>query len=103
MPPSLIAVSNGDGGISYWVNKCWGHEVRNSDLTASPENALGELFCYFSVYQLDYYIGKGASAYLEPCLRVLCGGLAFFGMLILSNLIEPVLYFLLLRHMNRYV
>ena len=101
--PLLNVVSNGDVGLSYWVNKCWGNEVRNADLTISFGKKLGEMFCYFRVYQLDYYIGKRASEYLEPCLRVLCGGLAFFMMLILSNLIELILYVLVLRHMDRYV
>ena len=99
--PLLMAVSNGDTDNQYWVNKCWGHDVR----IANPSfwNSLGKAFCYYRDYHLDYYIGQQASEILEPCLRVLCGGLVFLLALILLNLIEFVLYVLLLKHIDRYV
>ena len=101
--PLLNAVSNGDMDSRYWVNKCWGHDIRNSNATNGFWNTLGKVFCYFRDYHLDYYIGKQASEYLEPCLRVLCGGLVFLFTLMLLNLIELVLYALLLKHIDRYV
>ena len=101
----LDTVATGDAALTYWGNKCWGTETmpRDTEITMSFWHKLGKPFCYFRVYQLDYYIGKRASEYFEPCLRALCGGLAIVLMVLLSNLVELVLYVLLLKHINRYV
>ena len=99
--PLLNLASTGDVDDSYWVNQCWGHGVRNSEIEKNFWNVVGEQFCYFRVYQIDYYIGKRASEFLEPCLRVLCGGLTLFKVLFGSNLIELIIYFKLFKHIDR--
>ena len=100
--PLLNAVSNGDVDRDFWVNQCWGHpEVRNSEVDNNLWQTVREEFCYFRTYQIDYYIGKRASEFLEPCLRVLCGTLPLFYLLFLSNIIELIIYWKLLKYIDR--
>ena len=101
--PLFNAVSNGDVDHYYWVNQCWGNQVGNLEIENNFWNIVGEEFCYFRTYQLNYYIGAAASEFWETCLRILCGGVTMFYILLFSNILELIIYLKLFKHIDRYV
>ena len=95
------AVSNGNIDLVFWVDICWSHNQTIENIDSGIFENIGDFFCSNRQYQVATYFGENAANVLETILRATCGSLKILYLAFWSNLVEIILYTMLVKHVNR--
>ena len=97
----LNSVSNGNIDPIFWVDHCWTYKTDTENTNSSVNEKLENFFCVNREYDTSKLFGETLGGIVAWLLRGICGGVKVFYLMILSNLIELVLYGLIINDLCR--
>ena len=97
----LNAISNGKVDQIFWVDHCWSFQSVIESLSSLKSEKLKGFFCVNREYEVAKNFDENVKTLITSIIRGLCGSLKIFYLLILSNVIEFILYWRIIRFLNR--
>ena len=97
----LNSISNGKVDQIFSVDHCWSNESRNNTTNHSAYDKIKSFVCIDRNYEMEAYFGQNVGNKIEVILRILCGSVKVFHVFLLSNLVELILYILMLRYLDK--
>lgn len=97
----LNSISNGKIDQLFSVDHCWSIKEAYEMTGTTPSDKIQNLFCVNRHYELEKYFSPSVGKNIARILRGLCGSVKIFYLLLLSNLVELVIYILIFKYLNR--
>ena len=95
------AISNGKIDQIFLVDHCWSFQSVIENLSILKSEKLKDFFCLNREYEVAMHLERDEKTLITSSIRVLCGGLKIFHLILLSNAIELILYGLIMKYLNR--
>ena len=103
--PVILSVlnswSNGRIDQLFIVDHCWNFDSVTENLSVLNSEKLKDFFCTSRQYEFANYFEESNKETITISLQMLCGSVKFAYILILSNVVEFILYSLIYRYLNR--
>ena len=99
----LNSSSNGRIDQLFMVDHCWsfqGWRFNNPNMTTSEQ--VRSFFCMNREYDISDYFDENLKHTITQMLRVLCVCVKLTYLVLLSNVVETLLYSLIFKYLNRY-